>query len=93
MKKILIPIFCALFLALSAAEYKFEAKSNKNWKLKAGESAEFSVQLLFRENKKDPFKVLSGKKVRYLISKNDVTEKSGFFTSSNTLAEWFEAGF
>ena len=83
MKKILIPIFCALFLSLSAAEYKFEAKSNKNWKLKIGETAEFSVQLLSRENKKDPFKVLSGKKVRYLISKNDVTEKSGFFTTSD----------
>ena len=82
MKKLLILTFFAAALSLCAAEYKFETKSNKHWNMKIGETAEFSVQLLFREDKKAPFKVMPGKKVKYIISENDVTKKSGFFTSS-----------
>ena len=88
MKKIVLFLFTAAFLALGATEYKFEIKSDKHWKMKAGETATFTVQLLARENKKEPFKAVTGRKVGFLYSHNDVTEKKGFFTTGEKPFEY-----
>jgi cephalosporin-C deacetylase-like acetyl esterase len=65
MKMKLFSLFCALCIACAAgaAEYKFELKSNKNWKLKANEEITFSAVLLSRENAKAPFAPVKGAKI------------------------------
>ena len=81
MKKILLLSLFAAIFSLSAAEYKFEVKSDKHWKLKVGETATFTAQLMMRENSKAPYKAVLNRKVKFLYSENDVTVKSGFFTT------------
>ena len=81
MKKIFLLTVLAAFAVLSAAEYKFEVKSDKNWKLKSGETVTFSARLLMRENSKAPYTEVTGQKVQYNYSENDFTKKTGFFTT------------
>ena len=61
----LLPLLLAV-LTVSAVEYDLEVKTDKkHWALKANEKVTFSFRLLSREDKKAPFKVVTGQKVSY----------------------------
>ena len=81
MKQLLLLMLALSAFAAAAVEYKFEAKSDKHWKLKVNEETTFTVQLMARENAKAPYKAVKGRKVKYVLSENDETRQSGFFTS------------
>ena len=78
----LLTLLTAAFCA-AAVEYKFDARSSRHWNMKCNEEAVFTVQLQTRENAKSPYRVLPNRKVRYILSENDVTVKKGFFTTSD----------
>ena len=84
MKTFLSVATLLVLLCLGAVEYKFECKSDKHWNMKRGEEALFTVQLLSRADAKAPWQKVEKRKVRYVFSENDVTVKSGFFTSGAT---------
>ena len=83
MKHLFLLTLLTAALCAGAVDYKFDAQSSKSWNLKCNEEAVFTVQLLSRENAKAPFLTLKNRKVRYIVSENDVTVKSGFFTTSD----------
>lgn len=58
-------LFCAVLLAFcaGAVEYKFELKSNKDWKLKVGEEVTFSARVLSRADSKGTFAPVKGGKI------------------------------
>ena len=88
----LLPLLLAV-LSLGAVEYDLEVKTDKkHWALKAGEKVTFSFRLLSREDKKAPFKAVSGQKVSYELMgdggmKNDkkvfVTSEKPFTVTSS----------
>ena len=66
MKRLFVLPLLLAVLSLGAVEYDFEIKTDKkHWALKAGEKVTFSFRLLSREDKKAPFKVVTGQKVSY----------------------------
>lgn len=66
---------------LGAVEYKFECKSDRHWNMKVNEEATFTAQLMARENAKAPWQAVSNRKVKFVYAENDVTKKSGVFTT------------
>ena len=88
----LLSLFCALCIACAAgaAEYKFELKSNKDWKLKANEEITFSAVLLSRETPKAAFVPVKGAKIAYrlvidglqTVAKTFVTSDKAFTVSA-----------
>lgn len=81
MKNLLIAamLFSAVFSG--AAEYKFEFKSSKPWKLKIGESTTFSALLLTRNSSKEKFQPAKGVKVGYRLTDDGNKMISGTFTA------------
>ena len=87
-----LPLLLAV-LSIGAVEYDLEVKTDKkHWALKAGEKVTFSFRLLSREDKKAPFKAVSGQKVSYEMMgdggmKNDkkvfVTSEKPFTVTSS----------
>ena len=67
----LFAAFCA-----GAVEYELDIKTDKkHWALKAGEKVTFSFVLRSRENAKEAFKVVTGRKVSYEIGRASCRER------------------
>ena len=81
MKNILITALLLLTIVSGAAEYKFVFKSDKNCKLKIGETATFSAMLMSRADSKAAFQPAKGIKVSYKLTGDGIKTVSGTYTA------------
>ena len=102
MKKLLFAAVLCLGFCLLGAEYKFELKSNKSWRISVGEEVTFSARLLSRADNKSPFLPLKGVTISCQLVGDGmktvykkVVSSDGFvsFTGKLDRPGWIYAGF
>ena len=102
MKKMLFAWALLLGCCVMAAEYKFELKSSKPWKIKVNEEITFSARLLSRKDAKSPFVPLKGAAVSCQLVGDGMktvykkaVSSDGFVTLSGKLDRpgWIYAAF